>query len=345
MHSIIYLFSVVFSVASQCPEGSTLDFTCTLLEVGCTGLCRNSTNATVSNQPLIQKPFLIEGDILPDRDMVLGNKDKKIGNALRDRRFLWLEKVVPVTIRNDYSYDEYQTILNALRILERFTCIKFTNYTDQQNSIEVYRGPGCFSNVGKTGGKQYLSLGNGCVYVGTVMHEFMHALGFYHEQSRTDRDDFIYIAWQNIYQGMEHNFDKYSKELIDNLGQPYDYQSLMHYTKDAFSKNGQPTIIPRKNVELIHSAYKYVPSDIDVAKLRSLYGCATCSDKARYCSVWASSGYCSTGGIFMSIGCAASCNTCHLLSYECKDYDSSCANWRCGTEYVDAVCQKKCNTC
>lgn len=33
---------------------------------------------------------------------------------------------------------------------------------------------------------------------GDVQHEIMHALGFYHEVSRSDRDDHVFINFQNI---------------------------------------------------------------------------------------------------------------------------------------------------
>ncbi len=58
----------------------------------------------------------------------------------------------------------------------------------------------CFSNVGRKGGKQWLSLEDKCLNnkLKTVKHELMHAMGFYHEQSRTDRDEHVIIHFDNI---------------------------------------------------------------------------------------------------------------------------------------------------
>lgn len=60
----------------------------------------------------------------------------------------------------------------------------------------------CFSSVGnRRVGKQQLSIGAGCDRIATIEHEFLHALGFWHEQSRADRDDYVTIMWDRIEAG------------------------------------------------------------------------------------------------------------------------------------------------
>ena len=62
----------------------------------------------------------------------------------------------------------------------------------------------CWSSVGQkfsSLGPQLLSVGPGCDKKGIVMHELMHAVGFWHEQSRTDRNKFVEILWENVDKG------------------------------------------------------------------------------------------------------------------------------------------------
>lgn len=66
----------------------------------------------------------------------------------------------------------------------------------------IYFNASCWSSVGnRQEGLQQLSIGANCDKIGTIQHEFMHALGFWHEQSRSDRDDYVSIMWDRIQAG------------------------------------------------------------------------------------------------------------------------------------------------
>ena len=77
----------------------------------------------------------------------------------------------------------------------------------------------CCSNVGRVGGAQTLVLGSGCGVFGIVLHEIGHAIGFWHEQSRPDRDDFVEVLINNIFPKRRHNFKKHSTATINSMDQ------------------------------------------------------------------------------------------------------------------------------
>ncbi len=79
---------------------------------------------------------------------------------------------------------------------------------------------------------------------GTAAHEILHTLGFFHEQSRTDRDSYVIINFSNIKDEFVHAFQTFSQKGYNgkNMG-AYDYQSIMHYGSWAFAKDSSiPTI-------------------------------------------------------------------------------------------------------
>ena len=89
----------------------------------------------------------------------------------------------------------------------------------------------CFSNIGKKPGVSFqkLNLGDfGCTRQRTVIHEFLHALGFHHEQSRHDRDTYVTVHEKRIENGKENQFEKVKRSLYHH-DFDYDGRSIMHY--------------------------------------------------------------------------------------------------------------------
>jgi len=220
-------------------------------------------------------PDLFEGDIL---GIKRGSVPK---NAVVDESLLWPGGVMVYQVDDPLSALEQRTLDLAIATYEAKTCLRFKLRTNERNYVSVQKtGGGCYSYIGRVGpnqlltGRQVLSLDPSCYRngePGTVEHEFMHAFGFYHEQSRTDRDDYVTINWSNIQPGYEGNFDKYDASVIQSLGATYDYGSVMHYGAYGFAIDPTiPTIIVPDGVSI---GQRVGFSDTDLFKLNALYKC------------------------------------------------------------------------
>ncbi|KAM3876856.1 low choriolytic enzyme-like [Diretmus argenteus] len=177
---------------------------------------------------------------------------------------------VPYRISNQYSRRQRATIVQGLQSFSQSTCIRFVQRQRQRDFVDISSRGGCYSFVGRRGNGQPVSLArNGCVFRSIIQHELLHALGFNHEQTRSDRDEHVRIQLENVIRGQEHNFDKIQTR---NLGTPYDYNSVMQYGRFAFSRNRLPTIVPIPDANaVIGRATQMSPTDI--LRINRLYTC------------------------------------------------------------------------
>jgi len=202
----------------------------------------------------------------------------------------WPGGVVPYAINSDgFDDDDRQLIMYALRHWEMRTCITFEPTSPEiqeevghDNYLHFIRDSGCWSYVGMIPqfSEQRVSIGYGCEWLDIIVHEVGHALGFFHEQSRPDRDDYVTIHLDNVIDGMEGNFRKYATSEVITGDVPYDIASVMHYFATAFTNNGEPTITVNSDnpqpAHMLGEAKGLSCNDIRLANI--IYECAADGD-------------------------------------------------------------------
>ncbi|XP_063607136.1 astacin-like metalloendopeptidase isoform X1 [Penaeus indicus] len=228
----------------------------------------------------IELAGLPEGDVLPPPQVAItkksGAQDK---NAVSETMRLWPDGVVPYQFSSAFLFLplERYLIQQVMADIGRHSCARFVERTHETDFLKiVYDRDKCYSHIGRVGGPQPLSLGFFCVRwwdQGTIYHELLHSLGFFHEHNRPDRDNYVEILWDNISSGQDKNFRKRSYSTVELIDLPYDFDSVMHYNPYAFSKWYflAPTIKSRAKGARFKRAKK--PTTSDYNKLNRLYRC------------------------------------------------------------------------
>lgn len=222
---------------------------------------------------IVQGLAVLEGDILLGHVDGEGRLERSIntrGLARNDAFGRWPDGIVPYIAPDSNSPTQQVNIHLAIEHWMERSSITFVERTaDNADQYPHYlrftSSNSCASYVGMQGGEQPIMVSDGCTS-GSIIHELGHALGLFHEHTRSDRDSFIQVDWDQIVDGKDINF-KIQNVGTSNYGS-YDYGSIMHYGEYFFSKSTQPTIIVPDGVDI---GQRVELSEIDASSVDQMY--------------------------------------------------------------------------
>jgi len=224
-----------------------------------------------------------EGEYAVDEDMILGTLSQIRGKSFAynfDRRWpIGSNGVVRIPYRFSSEVPASQRVnaVNAMTLWEDNTSgfIDFMPRTNQADYVTIRYGTSrntCFSDLGKRGGEQFISMTTtGCSEL-TMIHEIGHTLGYRHEHKRGDRNSYIKVGWCNLPEDGRLGYLPYSGTPTSQ----YDFDSVMHYTSRSRSTLES---INTPGINLVHGDKSYRaggPSTRDVSGLYCMYGIGTC---------------------------------------------------------------------
>jgi hypothetical protein len=150
---------------------------------------------------------------------------------------LWPDNTVYYDFHPNTTTTHQAAALNAMSLIEDVSAVVFVARTTEPDYVVFTDYTANNSFIGRIGGAQTINIFNWDVPF-IIVHEIMHALGIYHEQSRPDRDAYVQINSGNICQDCcndgpcDHNF---AIEPTATTVGPYDFDSVMHYGQCFFS--------------------------------------------------------------------------------------------------------------
>ena len=190
----------------------------------------------------VGKHLVYHGDVLLGKSQDLP-RIKKQGYVKKGKAPKWYGGKIPYVI--DDNVVQADKVVEAIEYLNTFTNVKIVPREDEKDYVLVRRAESdCYAYAGKIGGMQEIYLVPQCG-VREILHEWMHTLGFFHEQNREDRDDYLTVNWDNIHENNRPQFKKLPNDFIGLVGRPFDFQSIMLYHSFTFSLDpNEPGIKP-----------------------------------------------------------------------------------------------------
>lgn len=160
-----------------------------------------------------------------------------------ERPRLWESPVIPYAIHRELTNPA--RVEAAIKYFNENTPIQFVPLEAEGEDAIVFvpDAKNCASYVGRIGGPQPIMVADRCGRQ-ELIHELMHALGFVHEHSRLDRDQFIEIVWDNIDSQYWPQFAMVPELMVlDYQGRTFDFDSssAMLYPPSAFPR--QPGLV------------------------------------------------------------------------------------------------------
>lgn len=243
--------------------------------------------------------YIFQGDILLSREQAeeleLPGLTETKGIVLNTDKYVWPDGIVYFCIGDEANnvtvssirFTQHEKIYEAMNYYHRTTGVEFRHvtvaragrngkYIVEPDYIQLIDGDGCWSALGRRGGKQQLCLDPSWATVGNAMHELGHAIGLLHEQGRPDRDQYINVNFNNILPEQRSNFEVIT---VSSLRGPFmDFNSLMLYgsyntfaidydkptmtKKDGSTWNAQRSYLSDEDLNLISTKYPKAPCNV-----------------------------------------------------------------------------------
>ncbi|XGW17466.1 hypothetical protein V3C99_002233 [Haemonchus contortus] len=200
------------------------------------------------------------------------NRTKRQAIADRDGVKLW-KTGVNYYFSPSLNSKTKRAFLMGADMWQKYSCVYFKHNPYAEDRVKIEYGQGCWSSLGKVGGEQKISLGEGCDVGSIAAHEIGHTIGFWHTMARYDRDSFITLNVGNIKESWLSQFAKQTPQTNDNFNLTYDYGSIMHYGgRSAGIDRRTPTMVPF-NTDYQETLGSHFMSFIDLSMINELYGC------------------------------------------------------------------------